>query len=475
MYITGTSGDDVNEYDLSTAWDVSTAAFLQTFSVAAQEITPTGLFFKPDGSKMYIIGSTGDDVNEYNLITPWDVSTASATADFSVIQQENNPQGLFFKPDGLKMYVIGVTGDDVNEYDLSVPWLISSASYIQTFSVAAQETAPTGLFFKPDGLKMYVIGQTGDDVNEYDLSTAWDVSTAAYIGSFWVLGRSTNPSDMFFSPDGNTLYVIANNVIVSYPVPTAWNINSIIRPDYFQVAAQEAVPQGLFFDPDGLKMYVTGNAGDDVNEYNLSIAWDVSTAAYLQNFSITAQEGNPQGLFFKPDGLKMYVVGSTGDNVNEYDLSTAWDVSTATYVQQFSVLGQDTFSTSVSFKPDGLKMYVVGQTGRDVNEYDLSTAWDITTATYLQNFSVAPQETGPQGLFFKPDGTKMFIVGGLAKGVTEYDLSTAWDVSSATYLQVFSWPKYWENDPDAVFFKPDGNKMYIVGSNADAVYVFDLT
>jgi hypothetical protein len=84
-------------------------------------------------------------------------------------------------------------------------------------------------------------------------------------------------------------------------------------------------------------MYVIGNSGDDVNEYDLSTAWDITTASYLQNFSVATQETNPQGLFFKPDGTKMYVIGSSGDDVNEYDLSTAWDISTASYLQNFSV------------------------------------------------------------------------------------------------------------------------------------------
>jgi hypothetical protein len=40
---------------------------------------------------------------------------------------------------------------------------------------------------------------------------------------------------------------------------------------------------------------------------------------------------------------------------------------------------------------------LLGFSGDDVNEYDLSTAWDISTASYLQNFSVIAQETSPQG------------------------------------------------------------------------------
>jgi hypothetical protein len=134
----GLTGDNVYEYDLSTAWDVSTASFLQLFSVAAQETVPQDLFFKPDGSKMYIIGSIDDDINEYNLSTAWDVSTASFLQLFSVASQDIFPTALFFKPDGTKMYVLGATGDDVNEYDLSTAWDISTASFLQLFSVVGQ-------------------------------------------------------------------------------------------------------------------------------------------------------------------------------------------------------------------------------------------------------------------------------------------------------------------------------------------------
>jgi DNA-binding beta-propeller fold protein YncE len=122
---------------------------------------------------------------------------------------------------------------------------------------------------------------------------------------------------------------------------------------------------------------------------NTNNGWDISFTFYDQSFSVFAQESNPQGLFFKPDGLKMYVVGSTNDTVNEYNLSTAWDVSTATYLQNFSISAQVANAQGLFFKPDGLKMYVVDSSGNDVNEYDLSSAWNVTTASYLQNFSVA--------------------------------------------------------------------------------------
>jgi DNA-binding beta-propeller fold protein YncE len=256
------------------AWNLNSAVYqgspINFFSVFAQEGTPQDVFFKPDGLKMYVVGSSSDNVNEYNLSTAWDISTASYLQAFSVAAQENNPEGIFFKPDGLKMYIIGGGGDDVNEYNLSTAWDISTASYLQLFSVAAQQTSPTGVFFKDDGLKMYMIGLGGTDaVYQYDLSTAWDVSTASYLQSF--------------------------------------------------VVNEDTASEDIFFKPDGLQMYTVGSTNESVYQDTLSTAWDISTSIYVRSFSVLNQESSPQGLFFKPDGLKMYVTGTSSDAIWSYD------------------------------------------------------------------------------------------------------------------------------------------------------------
>jgi hypothetical protein len=63
-------------------------------------------------------------------------------------------------------------------------------------------------------------------------------------------------------------------------------------------------------------MVVVGAAG--VNKYVLSSAWDISSASYSQAFSVSSQENDPQALFFKSDGTKMYVLGSGSDTVYQY-------------------------------------------------------------------------------------------------------------------------------------------------------------
>ena len=239
----------------------------------------------------------------------------------------------------------------------------------------------------------------------------------------------------------------------------------------FNVSAEETAPEGVFLKSDGTKMYVLGAGGLDVNEYNLSTAWDVSTASYLQNFSVAAEDTSPRDLFFKPDGTKMYFAGNTGDDVNEYSLSTAWDISTASYVQNFSVAAQDTGPSGLFFKSDGTKMYVLSLSGLAVNEYALSAAWDISSASYTHNFNVSSQESSPYGLSFKNDGTGMFVVGLDGDDVNEYSLSTAWDISTASYVRNFSVAAQ-DNTPAALFFKPDGTKMYMLGFSTKNVYQY---
>jgi sugar lactone lactonase YvrE len=253
-------------------------------------------------------------------------------------------------------------------------WDLSTASYDSTsFSVSSQDTAPSGVSFKPDGTVMFMVGNQNDSVYEYTLSTAWDVSTASYV-------------------------------------------------DAFDFSARETLPQGFFVKPDGTKMYVVGASADEVQEYDLSTAWDVSTTSYSQAFGILSQMTIARGLSFKPDGTKMYVAGQSPSSVYEYTLSTAWDVSTASFDQSTDVSSQDVAHYDVSFKPDGTVMFLLGNAGDDINEYALSTAWDISTATYVQTFSVSGQDTNPIGLFVRDDGLKMFLSGGANDTVYQYSL-----------------------------------------------------
>lgn len=486
MYITGdvTASPDVPgivQYNLSTAWDVSTASFSVAFNTSSQDSRPQDLRFKPDGTKMYVIAAINDRVYEYDLSTAWDLATASFNQHFSVGSEESVPMSLFFKPDGTKMFIIGINGDEVNEYDLSTAWDISTASYSQNFSVSTQDNSPRGLFFKSDGTVMYLTGTQGQDINEYSLSTAWDVSTASYSRNFALSNQGTGPFGLFFKSDGTEFFTIDRyqRYVFKYDLSTAYNVTtasfSYPTTKKFDVSSQEISPGGLSFKPDGTKMYICGTAGDDINEYDLSTAWDVGTASFNQNFSVFSEEANPAGMFFKPDGTKVYILGAGDDAIVEYDLSTAWDISTASHNQSFDVSTQEHISTGLYFRSDGLKVFTIGTENDRVYEYNLTTAWDVSTASFNQFTSISSQESNPQDVFFKSDGTKMYIIGRANNRVIEYTLSTAWDISTRSSSFSTKDLRFLESSCNSIFFKPDGDGFFIVGLNNDTVWSFDIS
>jgi sugar lactone lactonase YvrE len=430
FYIVGFSNNTVYQYSCSTAWDVSTASYdSKSFSVNAQDTNTTGLFFKPDGTKFYIVGYSNDTVYQYSCSTAWDVNTASYDSkSFSVTAQENAPQALFFKSDGTKFYIVGTTNRTVYQYSCSTAWDVSTASYdSKLFSVTNQETNPQGLFFKDDGTKFYIVGPTNDTVYQYSLSTPWDISTGSR-AAFYIGGQEATASDVQFKDDGTKFYIVGttNDTVYQYSCSTAWDVSTASYDSKsFSIAAQEINSGGLFFKSDGTKFYIVGTTNDTVYQYSCSTAWDVSTASYdSKSFSVNAQDNTPAGLFFKDDGIKFYIVGITNDTVYQYSCSTAWDVSTASYdSKSFSIAAQEINSGGLFFKSDGTKFYIVGTTNDTVYQYSCSTAWDVSTASYdSKSFSIATQDNTATGLFFKSDGTKFYIVGTTNDTVYQYSL-----------------------------------------------------
>ena len=129
-------------------------------------------------------------------------------------------------------------------------------------------------------------------------------------------------------------------------------------------------------------MFVLGDVGDDISVYACSTGFDVSTCHGADDKDISGQEANALAMAFNSDGTKMFIGGFAGDDVNEYTLSTAYDVSTATFVDAFSILTHEGKITGLAFNTNGNLMYIVGQGGVEINEYHLTVAWDVSTASH---------------------------------------------------------------------------------------------
>ena len=276
--------------------------------------------------------------------------------------------------------------------------------------------------------------------------------------------------------EGHTTVVFSNPPASGTPVVSYYQIASASYDSVsFSVSSQETSPQAVEFSSDGTKMYILGTIQRTVFQYSLSTAFDVSTASYAsKSFSVSSQAPAPRSVRFKSDGTKMYVVGSSADAVFQYSLSTAWDVSTASYDSvSFSVSTQTTTPEGLAFKSDGTEMYVCGDPSDDVYQYTLSTAWDLSTASYTTFFTTTGVDFTE--IAFNSDGTSVFILDRTSNVIIEYSLSTAWNISTATASGDTLSVSSQESNPKGIAFNATGTKVYIVGETNDTVYQYSTT
>jgi 6-phosphogluconolactonase (cycloisomerase 2 family) len=478
-------------YTLSSAFDVSSATKVNPTSgylSASPLTTMAGVTFSTDGTKVYlggVVGGVTPQIRQYALATPWALSSVTGSPA-TYTPSNGGPSDIAFSTDGTKLFVLVRSADRVDSYTLSTSWDVTTATYDSvTFSVSTAENDPWGLSFSQDGLRMYVIGNQFEAVVQCNLSTAWNIATAVIQNPTAALTSSgTNPRAAAFRPDGLRMYIMDAQAdrVMQYPLSTAWALPSaslsVLNPVSPSVSGQDGQMGGMFFKDDGTKLYLIGVNNRVVYQYTLSTAWDITTATYdTVSFSVAAEVGGPSFLSvsFKNDGAKMFVCTPTnGGSVYEYDLSTPWDLSTAAY-------NSANFSTGVTalsaaFKSDGTKMYVSTLSPNTIRQYTLSTPWSVSTATYDDVLLTIATNRGasPRYIVFSPDGLRVYVISNSVNAIYMYSLATAWDLSTAVYPGPFSVLAQ-DSVPLDMAFSSDGTKMFVVGSTNDRVYQYTLS
>ena len=178
-----------------------------------------------DGTKAFRMDSD-DIVREFNLSTAYDLTTGVAGATVSLSSDDSGMAGLDFSADGTKMYTIGTTNDNIYEYTLSSPYAISTASSPATFSVPNETYV--GITISEDGKYLLTVTSSTDIVRSYLLSTPNDLSTAALDSQVTLSGANGAAS---FSPTGDKMYLLRSGDFHEYGIPTNFDLASGITFD----------------------------------------------------------------------------------------------------------------------------------------------------------------------------------------------------------------------------------------------------
>jgi DNA-binding beta-propeller fold protein YncE len=164
------------------------------------------MFFKPDGTELYVVDRTNNTIHQATLSTGFDLSTASDSGfslDLNGIN--SNCRGMVLNEDGTRLFLVNKNDSVLNSLTLSIAWRISTAvddNNNFTLPTAAYES----LTMKPDGTRIY-IGEIDDDkILQYNLSTANDLSTAELSGTLHTDSTSPSPRGLYMRTDGRALF-----------------------------------------------------------------------------------------------------------------------------------------------------------------------------------------------------------------------------------------------------------------------------
>ena len=246
-----------------------------------------------------------------------------------------------------------------------------------------------------------------------------------------------------------------------------------------EINSYDSFPRGLAFNNDGTKFFTTSFSNKEINAFKLNTAWDLSTAVHLYAHTIGY---NGRHLAFNSDGTQLFFLegkvsnNASVDRVYRYTLSTPFDVRTRTYNDNFvDVSSQQTATSGLEFSPDGKKMYIIGTVGAKINQYTLSTAWDLTTAVHGGSFGFEDSSGDDEPLHatFNYDGTKMWMTGWIEDSIFEYNLSSAWDVTTADLVGSFDIGTF-DDGPSALVFSQDASKLFVLAATGDKVGEYKL-
>lgn len=278
--------------------------------------------------------------------------------------------------------------------------------------------------------------------------------------SFYDAGTTTGATAVTFGTPDTTTKRFTYSFIPGYDnsASSIDDMDTWVYDKSFQ--SPEGYDFSAIFNQDGTKYFGVSQTGDALYSCNVPVPYDVRSRTLYSKIHLAsgtiaaAGPGNgtpigpgnisvPNSIVWNNDGTRFYIVGNYSDAVNQFDVSTAYDIntSTVTHSATFSVSAQEGDPKAVRFKPDGTQMFVAGGSGRGFDVYNLSTAWDISTATFDAFYSVNSMTSAPTStfiiteFFFNSDGTKVFLSQNSAylKAYHSIDLSTAYDFSTATY------------------------------------------
>jgi hypothetical protein len=436
--------------------------------------------FYNDGNNAWIMHSSTSvsppsEWKKYSCSTPYDLTTATYLSSSVTLTQGHSKLTLGFFDDG-NLFFDGKNGDKVVKYTLSTPYDLTTATEAQisdTINGGSYDAA----MISPDGLTL--ISNSSTEMFQRSMTVAFDLTTLSAASSVAVTNSGDTPRASSFNLSGDRLYRSDWNG--SLPVwitrlPQPFSINGQ-QPSKSLSHSSGDVRAGTI-SSDGTKLYTTEYSSGTTRQWDLSTPYDLDSATYInQKSSITANVWHIQ---LKNDGSVLYTSDNNGQ-LKSFSLSTPYDITTVNNSPTTTFSMPSTTSAAYGtfcFTPTGDRLIIASYDSNRLYQYAMVSPYDISNMTLEGDWQIG-NNISPVCPRFNATGEKLFVSDASPVVIHEFDLATPYDI--ITNNPVANGNKFDLRTIDTsgstftVEYQPSGDQFFVWGYNTGFVYSVDNT
>lgn len=356
----------------------------------------------------------GDSV----FLTNGDVNLVSAnnnilsTATASGVYYKGNKSAIRFSSDGYMAFVLG--NNIISKYYLTLPNTLSGSIFMESKDFS--EFAPNSIDFEVSdtGLNLYIL--TGSTIKQYIMTSPYALSTALI----------ESPPISTGLPQKTFADISVAAGVYSALTPYNGEFLGDLYSGFFDNTGS------YFYCP-----YTGGTAGAQIVKYKSTSPFEVAGLTLHSRSSAPATVTSTAS-YYSPssNGEYLYVVGWYSKVILQYAVEIPFD-----YTSSLTLIGSYTTTAVVEtfiVSPDGTRLLFNSYgTGR-FNQLTLSIPYDITSCGTLQTFTdpgysyYTSRQYAP---YYNSDGTKVFFIDGGNMYLECLELSTPYNILTATRVE----------------------------------------
>jgi hypothetical protein len=269
--------------------------------------SPTGL---PNlGTRLWIISDDNASIYEWSLGTAFDISTLSFQTEHTNVQEGTAVDDLDFSKSGDKLIVNNGGIGEVRQWDLTTPFDISTASNLQ--SRGFFQSITTIHYYQNTGDAFLWVDEDTESLEGEEMDTPFD--TQGTLTAFNV-PENYDVQYAHLMPTGDGIIYVIGESEPQRVVRDDWNIAFPLAADSGSITATEhsiADPAslisskgntiefgGIITTKDGSKLFLTDNANSYIYQFSMGTAFDLTTLSLDHEIDISGTLSFPKGLAF---------------------------------------------------------------------------------------------------------------------------------------------------------------------------------